>query len=195
MIGITAYGAHIPYNRLQRAEIQKEFGTGGLKGERAVASYDEDSATMAVAAALNAFRNKYRIEVKGVSFATTTSPYAEKQSDTMIAAALDLPEEIRTAEFGNTLRAGTSAVLAAADAVAAGNGPILVTAADMREGGASGANEASFGDAAAAIVMGSDGVLAELVGSASIAREIIDTWRSQGDQFVRNWDERFQIEF
>lgn len=195
MIGITGYGGYIPYNRLQRSEIQKEFVTGGLKGERAVAGSDEDSATMAVAAALNAVGNGYGLNLKGVFFATTTAPYDEKQSDTMIAGALDLPDQIRTAEFANTLRAGTTALRAAADSVAAGSGPILVAAADMREGGASGANEASFGDAAAAIVLGTENILASLIGSASIALEITDTWRSQGDQFVRNWDERFQLEY
>lgn len=195
MIGITAYGAFIPYNRLSRTEIQKEFGTGGVKGERAVAGYDEDSATLAVSAALNATGNRYNLSIGGVFFASTTSPYAEKQSDTTIAGALDLPEQIRTAEFANTLRAGTTAILAASDAVTAGAGSILVAAGDVREGGASGANEATFGDAGAAVVIGKENVLASLIGSASIAMEIVDTWRSQGDPFVRNWDERFQLEF
>ena len=195
MTGITGYGAYIPYNRLQRSEIQKEFGTRGLKGERSIASYDEDSATMAIAAALNATGNRYDLDIKGVYFATTTAPYAEKQSDTLIAAVLDLPDQIRTGEFTNTLRAGTTAIRSAADAVVAGSSPILVTAADMRPGGASGVNEASFGDAGAAVIMGDQNVLATLVGSASVALEIVDTWRNQGDTFVRNWDDRYQLEF
>lgn len=195
MFGITAYGAYIPYNRLARSEIQKEFVIAGLKGERAIAGCDEDSATLAVAAALNATHNKYNLDIKGVFFATTTAPYAEKQSDTLIAAALDLSENLRTGEFTSTLRAGTTALRSAADAVAAGSGPILVAAGDVRPGGASGANEAAFGDAGAAIVMGNENVLASLIGSASIAMEIVDTWRNQGDTFVRNWDERFQLEY
>lgn len=195
MIGITGYGAYIPFNRLQRSEIQKEFGTSGLKGERAICSFDEDSTTMAVAAAINATNNVYGLALKGVFFATTTAPYAEKQSDTTIAGALDLPGNIRTAEFGNTLRAGTTALLAAADSVNARAGDILVVAADTRPGGASGANEATFGDAAAAIILGSENPLATLIGTASIANDIIDTWRNQGDSAVRNWDERYQIAY
>lgn len=194
MIGITAYGGYVPYHRLQRAEIQKEFGTEGLKGERSIACHDEDSATMAVAAALNATHNRYGLALKGVYFATTTAPYAEKQSETLIAGALDLPETTRTAEFTNTLRAGTTALRAGVDTAAAGSGPVLVAAADMREGGASGANEAAFGDGAAAIVLGGEKVLAKFVGAASVALEIVDTWRNQGDPYVRNWDERFQLE-
>lgn len=194
MVGITGYGGYVPYNRLQRSEIQKEFGTEGLKGERTIAGYDEDSATMAVAAALNATHNRYGLPLKGVYFATTTAPYAEKQSETLIAGALDLAETVRTAEFSNTLRAGTTALRAALDAAVAGSGPVLVAAADMRSGGASGANEATFGDGGAAILVGTDGVIAKFVGAASVALEIVDTWRNQGDPYVRNWDERFQLE-
>lgn len=194
MIGITGYGGYLPYNRLQRSEIQKEFGTEGLKGERTIASYDEDSATMAVAAALNATHNKYGLPLKAVYFATTTSPYAEKQSETLISGALDLADTVRTAEFSNTLRAGTTALRAALDTAAAGSGPVLVAAADMRSGGASGANEATFGDGAAALIVGGENVLAKFLGAASIALEIVDTWRNQGDPYVRNWDERFQLE-
>lgn len=193
MIGITAYGGYLPYNRLQRSEIQKEFGTGGLKGERTIAGYDEDSATMAVAAALNATHNRYGLPLKGVYFATTTAPYAEKQSETLISGALDLADTTRTAEFTNTLRCGTTALRAALDTAAAGSGPVLLAAADMRSGGASGTNEALFGDGAAALVVGDQDVIARFVGAASVALEIVDTWRNQGDPYVRNWDERFQM--
>lgn len=193
MIGITRYGGYVPYNRLQRAEIQKEFGTRGLKGERAVASFDEDSATMAISSALNATGNTYDLDLRGVYFATTTAPYSEKQSETLIASVLDLPTNVRTAEFTSTLRAGTTALRAAFDTVTAGTGPVLVAAADMREGGASGANEATFGDAGACAIIGDENVLASVVGAASISLEIVDTWRNQGEDYVQNWDERYQL--
>ena len=47
MPGITAYGAYIPLHRLSRAEIARAWGGKTAPGERAVASYDEDSLTMA----------------------------------------------------------------------------------------------------------------------------------------------------
>lgn len=195
MIGITAFGGYVPFQRLRREAIQKEAGgSGGAKGERAVAGYDEDSATMAVAAALNATGAGYGLKAGAAFFATTTPPYAEKQSDSMIAAALDLPSTLRTAEFTSTLRAGTTALLAAADAVANGAGPALVMAADMRDAGPMGANESAFGDGAAALMIGSENLLAALVGSASVSMEIVDAWRNQGDAFVRNWDDRYQLE-
>ena len=52
MAGITSYGAYIPLHRLSRAEIARAWGKREVPGERAVANYDEDSLTMAVAAAM-----------------------------------------------------------------------------------------------------------------------------------------------
>ena len=56
MAGIVRYGSYLPFFRLQRAVI----GTG--RGERAVASYDEDSVSMAVEAAREALRRELGCE-------------------------------------------------------------------------------------------------------------------------------------
>ena len=47
---------YVPYRRLDRAEINRFFGTGGGKGTRAVASHDEDTSTLGVEAARLALR-------------------------------------------------------------------------------------------------------------------------------------------
>ena len=69
MAGIVRYGAYVPFFRLSRSA----FGAG--KGERAVASYDEDAVSMAVEAGREALRGAP--EIQGVFFATTSPPYAE----------------------------------------------------------------------------------------------------------------------
>lgn len=51
MAGIMSYGAYIPIHRLSRAEIAKSWGLPEMPGEKAVASYDEDGMTMAIAVA------------------------------------------------------------------------------------------------------------------------------------------------
>jgi len=56
MRGIISYGAYVPFRRLDRAEINKFFGSGGGKGTRSVASYDEDTTSMGVEAARLALR-------------------------------------------------------------------------------------------------------------------------------------------
>ena len=48
--GIAGWGTYLPYWRLQRAAIAGVLGGAGGKGTRAVASYDEDTTTLAVEA-------------------------------------------------------------------------------------------------------------------------------------------------
>ena len=51
MRGILGWGTYIPYRRLDRSTIAAVAGTGGGKGHRSVAAYDEDTTTMGVEAA------------------------------------------------------------------------------------------------------------------------------------------------
>jgi hydroxymethylglutaryl-CoA synthase len=53
MVGITGFGAYVPYNRLDRSHIREIFGAPVPKGEKAIANYDEDSITMGAMAALD----------------------------------------------------------------------------------------------------------------------------------------------
>lgn len=88
MVGIVNCGAYVPYYRINRDEIAKVWGKGSVGGERSVANFDEDSITMAVAAGLDCVRDVNRFDVDGLYFASTTSPYKEKQASSLIAAAL-----------------------------------------------------------------------------------------------------------
>ena len=67
----------------------------------------------------------------------------------------------------------------------------MVISADIRLGGASGANERNFGDGAAAILLGNEGVAAEIEGSYTLSEDMADNWRAHDDTFVRSWEERF----
>jgi len=90
MVGIVSYGAYIPIYRLSQAEIARAWGGGGGRGEKAVANYDEDSITMAVEAAIDCLNGMDRHTVDGLYFASTTPPYGEKQSASIVATAADL---------------------------------------------------------------------------------------------------------
>lgn len=128
MVGIVSYGAYVPLRRLGQ-------GTQGwrLPGEKAVAYYDEDSLTMAVAAAIDCLGDMDRQTVDGFYFASTTSPYKEKLAATTAASATDLRNNILTMDFGDSLRAGVSALRVAVDTVKAGSAKsIMVTASDCR---------------------------------------------------------------
>ena len=185
MSGITRYGSYLPYARLQRSAI------GAGKGERAVASYDEDSVSMAVEAARDAVRG---VEVDTLIFATTSPPYAEKLNAATIQAALDLPESLRTLELGSSSRMGLSALSLAADVAAAGR-RALVCVGDVVIGAPGGARESQSGDGAVAFVTGPDDeALARVVGRASATTEVLDVWRLPGDAFAKQWEERFGAE-
>lgn len=193
MVGITAYGAYIPFNRLERKRLAEAFGEPAPPGEKAVANYDEDSVTMAVEAARDCLTSIHPRELEGIYFATTTPPYAEKQSATTIAGALDTTDLVRTADFTSTLRAGSTAVLAAADAVKSGARSVLVATADCRLGSAKGQFEQICGDSAAALVIGRQNVLAEIEGSCTVAGDVLTQWRDNTDRYVRAWEDRFVI--
>ncbi|MEW6034077.1 MAG: 3-oxoacyl-[acyl-carrier-protein] synthase III C-terminal domain-containing protein [Chloroflexota bacterium] len=189
MAGIVSYGAYVPWWRLSR----KAIAPGG-SGEKAIANWDEDSVTMAVAAGMDCLSDADRNSIDGLYFASTTSPYKESQVSTLVATALDLREETRSADFSSSLRAGTSAVRAALDAVSAGSARrVLVAAADCRLGMPGSTFEQDCGDGAGVLVIGNSDVAAEVVASYSVNNEILDVWRADGDQFLRSWEDRFII--
>ena len=191
MVGITSVGAHIPIYRLSRDEIARMWSGRSTGGTKAVAGCDEDTVTMAVAAALDCMARS-GAEVNGLSLATTTAPYKEKQSAAIVAGAADLAEECHTADFTDSLRASTIAMKAAIDAVKSGSaGNVVVTASDCRLGAARGMLEQVLGDGAAALIIGSEGVIASVEGSYSVFNDFTDLWRTDEDTFIRSAEVRF----
>jgi len=194
MGGIVAYGAYIPMTRLPLALIAGR--TPRADGpEKAVAYYDEDSVTMAVAAAVDCLGDLDRSTVDAVMFASTTYPFREKQGAVLIAKALDLRRDVETADYGGSLRAGTDAIKGGLNAVAAGACKrVLVIASDCRMAAPRGALEANLGDGAAAFLIDTDGGVATLEASYAIANELQDLWRTEGDAFTHSWEDRFVVQ-
>ncbi len=181
--------------RLPRKAFADAWGTGGGPGERSVASHDEDTMTMAVNAAVDLLTASGRDGIDAVFFASTTATYREKLSAAFIAAAGDLGPKMRTADFGGSLRAGTQALLAALDAVAAGSAEnVLVVASDRRQAYPRSDFETQFGDAAAAVLVTASGAAAEVTARATVSNEIHDIWRRDSDAFVRSWEDRFVVQ-
>ena len=127
MAGITSFGAYIPFYRLAHKEIARAWGGRAGEGERAVANVDEDSVTMAVEAVRDLLGNSDGREVDGLMFATTTSPFTEKQASALIATAADLRNDIRVADYSGSLRSATTATLAAIDSVKAGSASNVIS--------------------------------------------------------------------
>lgn len=192
MRGIISYGTYVPYRRLDRASIRSFLGSGGGKGTRSVASYDEDTTTMAVEASRVALRSAPTGTMPdALWFATVAPAYLDKTNATAIHAALRLGSEVVAADFGGAARSGVAAWRAALE----GTGSVLVATADIRTGLPGSADEAAGGDAASALLIGDSGdattLLAEHLGSASATSEFIDRWRTPGDSRSKQWEERF----
>ena len=190
MAGIRAFGVYVPKHRLG-----KETAGWGSSAEKAIANFDEDSVTMAVAAGVACLKGRDRQEVDGVLFATTTPPYVEKQCAAIVATALDLRRDIFAADVTGVLRAGTTGLKMAMDSIKAGSAKqVLVVAADSRLATPRGDMERNLADGAAAVLLAEDDVVASIEGSHSVTENMLDMWRSEGDPFVRSWEDRFMIE-
>jgi len=191
MAGITSIGVYIPRYRLSLEEIGRMWQTRGASGEKAIAGYDEDTVTMAVAASLDCMKQIGK-DVDSLYLATVTAPYKEKQSAALVAGAADLRKTCHTVDFTNTLRAGTTAMKAALDAIKGGSaGQVLVVASDCRIGAPKGRFEQLLGDGAAAVMIGSDNIIAEIEGAHSIFSDFTDLWRMEKDAFVQSGEGRF----
>jgi len=162
------------------------------QGEKAVANFDEDSVTMAAAASADCLIGFEREEVGGVYFASTTSSYKERLCANLVAGSLAADEQIRTADFAGGLKAGSTALLAALDAVAAGSANnVMVAAADCRLSKMGSPQEFMFGDGAAAMMVGDTDVIAEFKGSFSSGYDFVDHMRGSESRFDRQWEERW----
>ncbi len=186
MRGLLAWGAYVPYARLDRKAIAAALGASAGSGVRAVASYDEDSTSMGVEAARAALRAT-SVTPEAVYFATADPAYLDKTNATAIHAALDLPASAAAYDMLGSVRSAAGALRAALDA----RGPALAVVSDVRTGLAGGGDEREGGDAAAAFVFGEGPIVAEPLGHASQSAEFLDRWRVPGDSFSRQWEERF----
>ncbi len=198
MVGIVSYGIYIPRYRLDRKLTFQSIGwlnpstAAYAKGEKAVANYDEDSVTMATEACMNCIRDRDQSHIEGLYFASTTMPYKERQNSVIIATALNLPEDIRTADFSSGLRSATTALLNSIDTVKAGSSKdILICSSDERLGKMGTTDEMLFGDAACALLIGSEDVIAEFKGSYSLSLDFVDHHRGSISRYERSWEERW----
>ena len=189
--GILSYGAYLPYRRLDRSAIAAVAGTGGGRGTRTVASYDEDTTTMGVAAA----RRALAAAPDGAAplslwFATSSPAYLDKTNATAIHAALRLDAEVGAFDVNGAVRSAVGAWRAALGSAA----PALVVCSDMRTGLPGSPDESTGGDGASALLVGTaaDGpLLAEEIGAASVTDEFLDRWRTPGDVRSKVWEPRF----
>jgi hydroxymethylglutaryl-CoA synthase len=188
VIGITNYSAYIPRKRLAREVIAAAWGSRALPGKKAVVNFDEDSLTMAQATVWKLLAS----DCDAIYFGSSSAPHWQRSSASMIAAFCDLRSETATIDFGGSLRAGTMALRAAFDSVTAGSSSsTIVVASETREGAPESAEEMIFGDGAAAVAVGKDNVIAEVMTRVSCSDDFLDEWRRDVDRYVHSFASKF----
>jgi hydroxymethylglutaryl-CoA synthase len=196
MVGIVAFGAYVPRLRLSRQAVYdaNKWFAGGLrglaKGERSMANWDEDSVTMAVEASRDCLTSHDAGDVRNIYFASTTHPFKDRQNAGVIGTALNIEQNLSATDVGGSLKAGTSALIAGLNASRDG-APSLVAAADKRMTKVASANELNYGDGAAALLCGTENVIAKLVGHHSVSMDFVDHFRGDESDFDYGWEERW----
>lgn len=191
--GILAAAAYIPRLRLQRraiVEANRWFAPGLSslgKGERAICNWDEDVVTMAVEAARDAMTARSRESLESIYLASTTFPFLDRLNAGIVAAALDLPEELNALDIASSQRVATSALRMALHA----GQESLIVAAEHRRTKAASPIELTSGDGAAAIVVGEGAPIARLLASSRQTVDFVDHFRTQESVYDYQWEERW----
>jgi hydroxymethylglutaryl-CoA synthase len=195
--GIAGYGVYLPFYRVKSSDVAKAWG-GDLKSpyEKTVPSYDEDAITMGVEASLNALKNSRfdGEEIDLVHFATTSSPYIEKQCSSTLAFALGCKNSVRTSDFDGSPRVCSSAMLSAFDALRSSTvSNAIVVASEKLVARPGESMEQLLSSGAAAFVLTSDEkrMIARIDGYSSYSTEFTDRWHSESEAFPRSGIERF----
>lgn len=194
MRGILGISGYVPYRRLDRSAIGEFLGTARGSGTRSVASFDEDTTTMAVEACRFALQ-AVEAAPGAVWFATAEPAYLEKTNATTIHAALRLDTDVPALDMNGAVRCGIGALRVALES----SGTTLVAAAGIRTGLPGSLDESSGGDGAAAVLVGDDTagtVIAEYLAGATANEEFVDRWKLPGWPAARRWEERFgEVEY
>ena len=190
-VGIEGYGACIPVHRLPTTEIARVWHGGGAgpNKEKAVASMDEDTTTMAVEASrIAALMAGVSKELGAVFVGTESKVYAVKPTSTIVAQALGC-HNILAADFEFACKAGTEAIQVLTGLV--GSGMIrhgLAAAVDTAQGRPGDDLEYTAGSGGAAYVIGNvdQHSIAKILGSVSYVSDTGDFWRRQGEKYPRH---------
>jgi hydroxymethylglutaryl-CoA synthase len=179
---ITGYSTYVPASVLELSSIDDAIG-GSSRGSRAVASFDEDTITMAVSAVRGI--GDYEEDNGALLFATSTPPFLDKTNAATVKAAVGGDGWVMATDVTG-LRSGVSALVLGARTGG------LVAMADTRSGRPGSAEERDGGDGAAAFQFGGAAdPIAQVEASAHLSIELMDVWRTPGARHATVSEERF----
>ncbi len=187
---ILGYGAYLPRYRMSTAEIARVWkgGGSGPNAEKAVASMDEDTVTMAIEAANGAMQMAGVSRLGAVFVGTESKPYAVKPTSTMVAQALGQHHTL-AADLEFACKAGTEAIQVITGLV--GSGMIdagLAVGMDTAQGRPGDDLEYTAASGGAAFVIGRNGkgAVALIDCSTSYVSDTGDFWRRAHEKYPRH---------
>lgn len=154
--GIVATGLYVPRSRLTSEEIESAWGTSPPVSRVAVPAADEDTLTMAVAAARDALDDTTAnaADIHALAIGTTTPPLDEEALAPRVADALGFDDDSRLLSATQSTVVGADILLAADEA----DGPALAVVADAPQGDPAEIGQ-RLGAGAAAFLFDTDGAV------------------------------------
>jgi hydroxymethylglutaryl-CoA synthase len=191
-IGISGYGVYIPKLRIKKEEYAKAWGSFSAAGvsEKSVMGFDEDVLTSAVKVSRRALESVPLTpdRISRFALASTSAPYVEKLLSGTILVSVGMSNTAFSSDHTTSTRAGTEAIIAGFEHVLANpGGKALVAAADAPKASMWDSIEHQLGAGAAAFVLSSDNLIAELEGHASYASEYFgERFKPRDDSLIHD---------
>lgn len=197
-VGIVSYGVAMPYYRLPVDEIIELWMNSSLEMiketqgvlERGVLGLDEDSNTLAIAAAKEAFiRYPEAAKVQALYYGTCTNPYDSRPSSTLLLEALDLPYDTKCCDLQFSMKSGTAALTHGMAMIASGMAEqALVIGSDTvnRHTAPGDLVEPYASAGAGAVVLGTEAPIAVIDGIESYSSDLSDGFRVEGERYLRS---------
>ena len=199
MTGIIGYGAYVPFSRIKVDEIYKAWRNVSLDKlknvlmveERAVLEPNEDTITLAVAAAKAALDHSgvAKEEVDAVFLGTCTNPYDSRPSTTVISEAIGTSPHFIGGDIQFSGKSGTTAIQICLGLVRSGMAKVgLAVASDTinRHTCPGRSYEYTASAGAAAFLLGDAEPIAEIKATSSYATELADFFRVEGERYIQN---------
>lgn len=188
--GIINYGTAIPRYRLKVADIARAWGKNpddimGSLGvrEKSVSGTDEDSVTLAVEAGFSALSDSglSRTEIEAVFVGSESHPYAVNPTATIVGDLLGIGTNYLATDLEFACKAGTVGMQLLAGLI--GSKQIkygLAIGVDTAQSKTHDSLEYASSSGSAAYLMGSGSVAAELLDYVSFSSDAPDFWRRDG---------------
>lgn len=195
--GILAYGVALPKHRISREDIWQVWKNIAPDmfdklsiGERGVLGPEEDTLTLAAAAARNALERSGvpAAQVGALLLGSGTSPYATKAAATVLVDALGLPPCALATDVQCADKSGSTALWLAAGLIESGQvETALVIAADTinRHTPPGMVLEYVASAAAVAFVLGKGDVMARLEAFSTHSYDQNDYFRVEGERYIQ----------